>query len=181
MIIIRLLGMFVFIFLSVLPVSEGGEKAAPAPGNFSELGSLAGLDSVAGLIVEELDSEVVKNGLSRDDVRAEIEVLLYKHGLLKLDIKLFDPLLHVQVGTYKIGSVFAFTVRLEFLQNMRFARPMPKSSLRLFVPEKVRVPTWSRIVIGAAPVSDLSAIRRALRELTTEFITDFKKANDKHK
>jgi len=51
--------------------------ATPAP---VEIGSLVGLESVAGLIVEELDSEVAKNGLSSADVRAEIEVLLYKYG-----------------------------------------------------------------------------------------------------
>jgi hypothetical protein len=107
--------------------------ATPAP---VEIGSLVGLERVAGLIVEELDSEVVKNGLSSADVRAEIEVLLYKYGLLKRDSNLFGPFLHVQVGTYKIENTFAFTIRLEFIQKMRFARTMPKSSSRLLRRER---------------------------------------------
>ena len=91
--------------------------ATPAP---VEIGSLVGLESVAGLIVEELDSEVAKNGSSSADVRAEIEVLLYKYGLLKRDSNLFGPFLHVQVGTYKIENTFAFTIRLEFYSKNAF-------------------------------------------------------------
>ncbi|OGQ82882.1 MAG: hypothetical protein A3F90_20160 [Deltaproteobacteria bacterium RIFCSPLOWO2_12_FULL_60_19] len=179
--IISLLLMFVFILFPVLLVSAAGQQVPPAFVGGSGVLSLAGLDGVAGLIVENLDADLVQNGLSMADVRAEIEVLLYKYGVLKRDGKSFDPVLWVQVGTYKIGKVYAFTVRLEFLQYMRFARPMPKPSSRVFVPEKDLVATWSQMVLGAAPASDLSEIRRTLRDLTTKFITDFRTANDKQK
>ena len=108
--------------------------ATPAP---VEIGSLVGLESVVGLIVEELDSEVAKNGLSSADVRAEIEVLLYKYGLLKRDSNFVWPF----PFTYKSALTRSRTpLPLQsgwnFIQKMRFARTMPKSSSRLLRRER---------------------------------------------
>jgi hypothetical protein len=145
----------------------------------SAIASLAGLGQLDGVLVEEPGE--IGAMLSRDSIRAEVEAVLHRVGLLwrKTDAKddAVGRYLHVHIASVSHGDLYAVMIVVALNQSMAWVRPMPPSSLALHVPKTMLVPTWSRTSLGVVSGSNLEPTRRVLREATEAFVRDYQPAN----
>jgi len=142
-------------------------------------GSLRGLKGV-GVVVESLQSEVERDGLTRSHIRTDSELALRQAGIrvLSEDESLNEPgspYLYVNLTTVKSEVLYAFTsylysLQISLRQNVTLTRE-PNT--------KVSAMTWQTSVLGSVNAADLENLRKTIRDSLNQFINDYLAANPK--
>jgi hypothetical protein len=137
--------------------------------------SLLGLPGV-GVVVEEIAADVQADGLSKEEMRIAIELVLRSSGIRVLtEPERFatesSPYLDVMVIGYKDALLYSLCVEVQLRQIVSLtSRPN----------QKMFVPTWSRnslVSIGANKLRDV--ISGSIEPKAKEFANDFLTVNPK--
>jgi hypothetical protein len=135
--------------------------------------TLCGLKGVM-VFVEEIDSDVEKNGLTKNLIQKEVESRL-RHA----DIPVLTreeahdtpgkPYLYLNLTTHNTGiDLYSYSIRIEFNQDVSLIR---EPSIR------TSATTWIANVVGIAGARNLPAVTEDVRQLTDKFIHDYLAAN----
>jgi hypothetical protein len=137
--------------------------------------SLRGLSAVT-VRVEALSREAREAGLSEQALRAEVEQRLARAGMKVLSPAEAQqtpgrPVLYVRVNArLPYGSpMFAVNVTLALLQDVRAER-VPELRIR-------EAKTWDAGYLRTWPRENLRQVMDTVRDLTDEFLQDWKQAN----
>jgi hypothetical protein len=130
--------------------------------------TLRGIKEVT-VVIESIEPEIEKLGLTQDQVRADVEAKLRGANIaIATDIVRGRPAVYLYVQVMrpeKINRLF-YSVSLSLLQNVVLERD----------PEvRTNTDTWVARVLGMS--SGIEAIRADIRSLLDQFIADFGKAN----
>jgi hypothetical protein len=153
----------VAVFLCVIPFAFAEDK------EITRL-TLRGIKEV-NVVIESIEPEVEKLGLTQDQVKAVAESKLREANIaVATDIVRGRPAVYLYVQVVrpeKIDRLF-YSISLSLLQNVVLERD----------PEvKTNTDTWMARVLGMS--SGIEAIRSDIRSLLDQFIEDFRKANQK--
>jgi hypothetical protein len=152
------------LMLALTPCSAGDEV---------ERQSLAGLKEMA-VVVEQLTPEAVRDGLSQETIKLDVELRLRQAGIVVRDKPTSPGWAYVYVNVNAMFNerlrVYAVSVRLSLNQLVVLSRN----------PE-VEIPaiTWSSghiVLVGSANLRD---VRSPIRDLVDAFINDLLAANPK--
>lgn len=142
-------------------------------------GSLRGLNGV-GVVVESLQSDVERDGLTRSLIRTDTELALRQAGIRVLSEEESlnepgSPYLYVNLSTVKSAVLYAFTSYLYSLQiSLRQDVTLTRDTNT-----KVSAMTWHTSVLGSVDATKLENIRKTLRDSLNKFINDYLAANPK--
>lgn len=126
--------------------------------------SLKGLTSV-GVVVEDFNPELVKDGIDKDQIQQDVELRLRKAGIKVVSLSTaLRPYLHVLMASTRIGNTrtHAFSIKVSLRQSVTL---QGKPSIKLYAD------TWSGNLTIAA-TSDLREIRRTLDDCVDTFVND---------
>lgn len=161
-----------FICLTWVAVSEA---VAKSPKEQQE--SLRGLKGVF-VLVEAVDKDIEKLGLTRDQLYSDVELRLRKAGIPdpKTEGMAEDiikggtfPFLYVRVAAHKDASgLFAFSIEVDFKQSVTLTRDPTIKALGT---------TWESGSVGTVGASNLQMIREAVSNHVDKFIRDFLSMN----
>jgi hypothetical protein len=163
---LRLCGL---IGLAILVTTVHWFCAPPAQAKFSPLAGLAGV-----LVKIDADQQLVKDGLSLNLVRTDVEIKLEEAAIEALSEKQWrssegHPQLYIQVSGTKVQEnwkFYTFTVNLYLLQDVYIMRNDQT--------ERFQAATWYRAAAGQGYRDD---IRTRVKELVEAFAKDFNAAN----
>jgi hypothetical protein len=152
------------------------EKEKEALDDYSERSSLYGLPGVY-VLVESLNLDMEKDGLTKDQLRMEVESQLRNAGIrvLTREEKLKtagNPQLYVNVNLLKSSSPFAcpYSVEISLEQEVVLVR---KPNMRTVAT------TWSQGSVGIVGIANLRTIRETVRGGVDHFIHEYVAANSK--
>ena len=139
--------------------------------------TLAGLTGV-GVVVEAMDPDAEKDGLTTSTLRTEVELKLRQAAIRVLTeaeraVAPGSPFLYLRVATMKSDGVglYAVDIDLELTQEVRLTRNPAIISLAT---------TWSApgwvVIIGSR---NLSKVRETVRDVVDQFLNDYLAANPK--
>ena len=138
--------------------------------------SLKGLKGVM-VDVEEIASNIEKDGLKRNSIQTDVKKKLRKAGIKVLTKKEKQktpgmPWLYVSISSGKISPrLYAYTMRLELIQSVALVR-----NTRILC----NASTWkSSEKIGAVDETNVKSLRYSLLDLVDEFIFDYLFVNPK--
>ena len=136
--------------------------------------SLRGLKGVF-VTIQGLKEYMEKDGLTKLQVKTDVELRLRKAGIRVLPEEGFPPgkdyaVLFVNLNSYKMNAGYAFNCSVEVLQGAILLRD----------PEIIGpFATWSTFHTGYAPKDKLRFIREGLNDLVDQFINDYLTVNPK--
>ena len=152
------------------------EKEKEASDDYSERSSLYGLPGVY-VLVESPNLDAEKDGLTKDQLRKEVESQLRNAGIKILTREekfktTGNPQLYVNINLLKSSSPFAYaySVEIRLEQEVSLVR---KPNMR------TAATTWSRGSVGFVGIANLRAIRETVRGRVEHFIHDYFAANSK--
>jgi len=150
------------------------EKEKEPLDDYGERSSLYGLPGVY-VLVESLNLDMEKDGLTKDQLRKEVESQLRNAGIrvLTREEKLKtpgNPQLYVNVNLLKSSSPFAYaySVEINLEQEVALVR---KPKMRTVAT------TWSQGSVGIVGIANLKAIQETVRGRVDHFIHDYFAAN----
>ena len=126
--------------------------------------SLYGFERV-GVLVENLNPVIKKNGLATSRLQADVEEELSNAGIPVLPISEvgpMDPVLYVNVNAHKLDELFFYSIHVEFHQLVTLARDPAI---------EMQATTWN---VGSIGLVNLYEIRGAIKSHVNEFIKDYK-------
>jgi hypothetical protein len=141
--------------------------------------SLVGLREIA-VVVESLNEDVIRDGLSAQDIRTYVELRLRQSGIIVVPPESEATLpggqyLYINVNAQKRADVllfYAVNVQVSLHQNAILLRD---PAIKVF-----GASTWSRQVIFSGGPSFLrEGVRGGLRDLLDQFLNDYLTANPK--
>lgn len=137
--------------------------------------ALRGLSGVYVMPENPLEEEAARGGLSRDNIRSEVEEVLRQAGIRVLSREEWEqapgmPYLQVWPKVLKGGVLggYMYHISVEFKQNVSLVR---SPNIRVFGS------TWSTEHMGYTP--DLKDIRDRMKDLTDKFIKAYLSVNPK--
>ena len=152
------------------------EKEKDALEDFGKHSSLYGLPGVY-VLVEGLNVDMEKDGLTKDQLRKDVESQLRNAGIMILTREekfktAGNPQLYVNINLLKSSSPFAYaySVEVNLEQEVALVR---KPNMRTVAT------TWSQGSVGIVGISNLKAIRETVRSRVDHFIHDYFVANSK--
>lgn len=152
------------------------EKEKEALDDYSERSSLYSLPGVY-VLVESLNLDMEKDGLTKDQLRKEVESQLRNAGVrVSTREEKFktagNPQLYVNINLLKSSSPFAYaySVEISLEQEVSLVR---KPNMR------TAATTWSQGSVGIVGIANLGAIRETVRGRVGHFIHDYFAANSK--
>jgi len=155
------------------PANEKEKETIDDPG---ERSSLYGLPGVY-VLVESLNLDLEKDGLTKDQLRKEVEGQLRNAGVrvLTREEKFKtegNPQLYVNVNLLKSSSPFAYaySVEISLEQEVALVRKPNRRTVAT---------TWSQGSVGIVGVANLRAIRETVKGRVDHFIHDYWAANSK--
>ena len=156
---------------------DGGKDGADGAPSVQESrrNSLKGLVAVY-LLMDPLDLDAQKAGLSASQLRTDVELRLRAAGIPVLTEKQGrerpgDPYLYLDVSHIRAKEGFcAFSIRLALIQNV-FPQRNPTQLLR--------ASTWSVSTSGYVLGDKLSMVRQTVRDFTDRFCNDYLAVNQK--
>jgi hypothetical protein len=131
--------------------------------------SLRGLSGVV-VLVEDLDDDAKRTGLTEDQIQTDVELKLRLAGIEVLSTARPFPHLYVRMSVLLIGGFYPCNIIVELLQTARLER---KYTTRVFAP------TWSAEGLVAASNEPALAIRRYLGDYIDRFINAYLDVNPK--
>jgi hypothetical protein len=153
--------------------------ASPAAGQSDDAitrKTLAGLKGIY-ILVEDVDDDVQRDGLSREQIRTDVELRLRQAGLdvlseLQYAAETGFPYLYVNVQTLK-SSLGPYVYRLE-VELKQSVTPIRNPSATLLAP------TWAaRAKLGIVGVDNVRSLRDDIRDMVDQFINAYLAANPK--
>jgi hypothetical protein len=149
---------------------------APCGVGADERQNLRGLEGIY-IITNTLENDIIKDGLSTDLLRTDIEL-----RLIKAEITIWNksdwlqqpgkPYLSVYVFTLKIDNYhYIYNIRVELVEDAQLVR-RPKL-------EKITAVTWDSERLGIVTIQEMQKIRDSLGGLVSEFINDYSSMNPK--
>jgi len=129
--------------------------------------SLYGFERV-GVLVENLNPVIEKNGLATSRLQADVEEELSKAGIPVLprnEIGPTDLLLYININAYQLDELFFYSICIEAQQLVILARD-PSIEMQ--------ATTWNVGSIGSVGLVNLYEIRGAIKSHVNEFIKDYK-------
>jgi len=158
---------------AILLVLSAGANVAVAADSELDRATLTGLHGV-GVIVERLDAEVERAGLTRGMLQTDAELKLRLAGIQVLTDQELDkepghPLLLLTPNILLRSGAFGCSV--ELLQNVQLIRAPSVGTL---------APTWSTSGVGVAPARRvLEDVRNTFKGLVDRFVNAYLAANPK--
>lgn len=141
----------------------------------SDRQTLRGITSVA-VVVEDLPSEAVKDGLTRDQLQTDVEINLRKAGITILESSGIHhtPFLYVNAhlikGSGPSAQLYVFDCQVQLVQPVRI---VSNGAYDL-------APTWSDEITGGTGASDMRTyIRSHIADLVDKFINAYLSVNPK--
>jgi hypothetical protein len=142
--------------------------------------SLGGLQGI-GVVVEDLQPDAERDGLTKSQIKTDVELKLRQAGIRVLTIEESfkvpgSPYLYVNVNTskndvlYGAFSTYAFSLQVVLKQDVTLARD---SDL------KVSATTWETHTLGTVAANNLQDTRRVLGDVIDRFINDYLAENPK--
>ncbi len=145
--------------------------------------TLVGLRGV-GVLIESIDSEIEKAGLSVSILRTDVELELRRSGITVLPsiaelsppavlerMAAGDPYLYVNVNALRSpAGYYVYSVHVELQQGARLVRD-PKMT--------VHAATWNSGSAGTVGLAGLSMLRERVRDHVDRFANDYLAANPK--
>ncbi len=158
----KVLGTAVLLLTALPTVSRSA-----SPEDVSESrATLKGVKAVA-VLVEKLDPDVEKDGLTRDQLQADVETRLRKAGITVNPST--GESLRVTVKPMKHGAgLYAYAVRVEFHQRVRLSRDSKITA---------SVPTWSVGCLGTVRAEDLRNVRASVADDVDKFVAAYLEQN----
>lgn len=157
--------------MAVILLSAPPALSVPAQADDHALtrATLKGVPAVQ-VLVEEIEPDAEKDGLTRDQVLTDVGMRLRKAGITVVPSA--KEYLYVNVNTYKSGTdLYAFAISVEFKQGVRLIRD---SKVVTFAP------TWSVGSVGTVGPKNLQRIVRAnVANHVDEFISAYLEQNPK--
>jgi WG containing repeat len=152
------------------------EKEKEASDDSGERSSLYGLPGVY-VLVESLNLDMEKDGLTKDQLRKEVETQLRNAGIRVLTREekfktAGNPQLYVNVNLLKSSSPFAYAYSVEISLEQEVAL-VRKPNMRTVAT------TWSQGSVGIVGIANLRAIRETVKGRVDHFIHDYFAANSK--
>jgi hypothetical protein len=142
-------------------------------------GSLRGLKGL-GVVVEELQPEAERDGLTKSQLRTDVELKLRQAGLRVLSPEESlkepgSPYLYVNLNTAKSEVLYAFATYAYALQVAL------KQEVTLTRDPDIRgsATTWDTGVLGTVGAANLPDLRKTLSDVLDRFINDYLAANPK--
>lgn len=135
----------------------------------SDRATLKGITSVTA-VVEEMDSEAERYGLTTSQLQTDVELRLRQAGIIVRPT--LDGMLYVHVGLAKSksGPLYAFHIRVQYRQRVFLAR----------APE---IPAWATTWhVGGTGIIDtrrLREVRSHVIDLVDQFINAYLEQNPK--
>jgi hypothetical protein len=132
----------------------------------------ASLKGISQVRVQVVPPDVEADGLTKEQLQAELELRLRHAGIALAPITLTTaPLLWVLLTIDKVPGLafYALSIRVELFQYVRVSR----SGVGL------AAPTWGLEGIGSVPVDDPAEIRSWARDFVDRFINAFLEQNPK--
>ena len=135
--------------------------------------SLRGLRGVR-IVVEDVDAEIVKDGLARDQLYTDVELKLLMAGIKVLNeaenrMEKGRPWLYVNAAIMKTDSEsYIYTIFIEFNQDVRLVRDPDV---------EVSTGTWKVVHTGVA--GKISHIRERVKMHVDEFVNAYLSVNPK--
>ena len=126
--------------------------------------SLYGFEGV-GVLVENLNPVIEKNGLLTSRLQTDVEEELSKAGIRVLpgsEIGPADPLLYINVNAHKLDELFFYSISVELHQLVILVRDPSMETLA------------TTRNVGSIGSVNLYEIRGAVKEHIKEFIGDYK-------
>jgi len=142
-----------------------------------ERATLAGLTGV-GVVVEAMDPDAEKDGLTTSTLRTEVELKLRQAGIRVLTeaeraVAPGSPFLYLRVATMKSDGVgvYIYNITLELVQEVRLTRNPAITMLAT---------TW-RVggFLGIIQHRNLSQVRESVRDVMDQFLNAYLAANPK--
>jgi hypothetical protein len=162
------------LLISILPLLFFLSPAS-ALDNDAARASLRGIEAIR-LVVEELIPEIVKDGLTSDQIHSAVEQQLREGGIkVVADDKM--PFLLVCPSIAKFGrNNYVYTVKVELYQVVVPYRFLPEKEGSSSVQNALFASTWgSPGGIGATP--NLQDVKPSIRAEVAKFIEGFRAAN----
>ena len=140
--------------------------------SLGELESLRHLKGVA-VAVEKINPEVEKLGLTRDQIKAEVEARLEKAGIKKItekDAFTGNPWLYININAFEAmdGRLLIYAISVELIQNVRLVRDPLTSTTAV---------TWAVNQAGYTNRLQAEALQKVVDELIDRFIQNYAQAN----
>lgn len=143
-------------------------------GDKDELESLRGLKGIY-VLIENLPADIEeKGGLTKDQIRTDIELKLRLAGIKVVSREERStipgwPCLYVNINPMKRKTeLVVYAIQTELSQEV-FLERNPNIQIKAI--------TWSRGMIGTVGEAKLSQIRTSLKDLIDEFINDYLSVN----
>jgi hypothetical protein len=131
--------------------------------------SLRGLKEM-GVVIENLNPKTEKDGLTRKQIRTDIELKMREAGI-KVSMQ-YNPWLYLRPTILKRNvEGYSFFIDIEVKQNVRLERDP-----NIFL---TGIPTWSTNVVGI--VSDINGVRTEIDNLVDTFLNAYLSVNLKVK
>lgn len=142
-------------------------------------GSLRGLKGV-GVVVEALQPEAEREGLTKSQLRTDVELALRQAGIrvLSEEESLAEPggpYLYINLNTVKSEVLYAF-VSYSFSLQISLRQD---ATLTRDPSIKVNAMTWQTSVLGSVSAANLQDLRKTLRDSLDQFINDYLAVNPK--
>jgi hypothetical protein len=140
--------------------------------------SLFGIEAIK-LLIENIDPEIEKEGLTKKQIQTDVELKLRMAGIKLLSMKEGrdsdkNGLLYVVISVIKISeSAYNYSIDIEFHQNVYLVRDI-KEQMKLGLKVYARpyfTETWSDGSIGIT--HNLGKIRNSVKDLTDTFINAY--------
>jgi hypothetical protein len=157
------LALLVLVLLLLPNVSQAGKRQQEA---------LRGLKSLI-VLVEEINPEAERLGLSRTQLKTDVELRLRKAGIKVLTQEESintpgQPFLYVNITTGIISGFCTFGIEVDLNEMVIIARGV-----------KVVGSIWDTSIIGRVGINNIKQIRNSLADEVDKFINDYLAANSK--
>lgn len=135
---------------------------------------LKDLGSIA-VLVEDLGPDGVKAGISKEKLKASVELRLRQNGLAVREVKqttLESPWLYINTNILYVenGDFFIYKISIALNQTVRLLRN----------DTMVRADTWEKGYLGISPPDNISEkVEKNVDTLLTFFLNDYLAANPK--
>lgn len=141
--------------------------------------SRLGVDTLKGLhgvnvVVENLDDDLIKDGVSKDTIQSNVESQLKKAGITVMDDDGFKndpahPYLYVRVSSFKSndGTCYAYDIDVELNQAVTLQNGTSNTLAE----------TWETGCIGIVTTANVSHLYDHVSDEVGEFVSDFTSAN----
>jgi hypothetical protein len=133
---------------------------------------LVGLKGVC-VLVTDIYPKAESLGLSKDQIKTDVELRLRKAGVRVLTVKEMHetpgaPDLLVTIVAYIQSNLCAFSIQVDLRELVALARGF-----------EVTGTIWEKSQLGLTPIDQIRFVREGLGDLVDEFINDYLAANPK--